>query len=370
MQELLWIFVAAATYFLLKAVYTNIMYLKKICEQSPLTRAEYEEIIGLSGDPEFAGELRQKARETALAVFGLRIYIRGLIEISSCCKNDCLYCGLRRSNRNAQRYRLSAEEIWECCVHGQALGFRTFVLQGGEDPGLKDEEVCRIVEGIKKRCPDCAVTLSLGEKSRKVYQAWFDAGADRYLLRHETADADHYSRLHPPELTLENRKKCLYDLKEIGYQVGTGFMVGSPGQTPETLAKDLEFIEDLQPHMIGIGPFVPHKDTCFAAEPAGSPDLTTFLIAFLRLRLPEALIPATTALGTVLENGREQGILAGANVLMPNLSPADILNKYSLYDNKLNTGLESAEGLEALKERMGAIGYEIAVDRGDSPRIR
>jgi len=344
-------------------------FVKRLCEQKPLTKEEYVEVIQKASDPIFTQWLHLFARANARRVFGDRIYIRGLIEISSICKNDCYYCGLRRSNRNAERYRLSAEEIWNCCTLGESLGFRSFVLQGGEDPGLSDDEVARIVEGIKERCPDCAVTLSLGEKDRSVYQRWFDAGADRYLLRHETADPEHYRSLHPEELSLEVRKQCLYDLKDIGYQVGTGFMVGSPGQTVETLAEDMCFIEELQPHMIGIGPFVPHKDTCFADHPAGTPELTTFFISLLRMRLPKALIPATTALGTVLENGREKGILAGANVLMPNLSPADIRNKYSLYDNKINTGLESAEGLEDLKKRLSAIGYEIAVDRGDSPLI-
>ena len=307
------------------------------------------------------------ARKKALEVFGNKIYTRGLIEISSFCKNDCLYCGIRRSNRDAARYRLTEEDILLCVEEGYALGFRTFVLQGGEDPHFSDERVCRIVAAVKERHPDCAVTLSLGEKERESYQAFFDAGADRYLLRHETADRIHYGRLHPAEMSFENRRRCLYDLKEIGYQVGAGFMVGSPHQTTECLVEDLLFLKELEPHMVGIGPFLPHGGTPFRDAPAGSTEKTLFLLGILRLMMPELLLPATTALGTAAEDGRERGILAGANVVMPNLSPADVRKKYMLYDSKVSDGAESAQAREELARRVEAVGYELSDGRGDAP---
>ncbi len=311
--------------------------------------------------------IRHSAREAADRTFGRSIYIRGLIEISSFCKNNCYYCGIRRGNGNAARYRLSYEEILSCCCHGYELGFRTFVLQGGEDAGFQEQEMLRIISGIKHAHPDCAVTLSLGEKSPEIYRQYFNAGADRYLLRHETADQAHYETLHPKEMSYRRRIDCLYALKDIGFQVGTGFMVGSPQQTPETLAKDLHFIASFRPHMVGIGPFIPHKDTPYASYPPGSADLTLFLISVLRLMLPKALIPATTALGTLRKDGRTQGILAGANVIMPNLSPPEARQKYMLYDHKCSTGAESAEGLAQLKTQLQAIGYEITAHRGDHP---
>jgi biotin synthase len=307
----------------------------------------------------------ERARKTAVRSFGNKIYIRGLIEVSNYCKNDCYYCGIRRSNSCAQRYRLSQADILECCRKGYDLGFRTFVLQGGEDTWFLDGVLSDIIGAIKQRHPDCAVTLSLGERSRESYQRLFDAGADRYLLRHETADSLHYSRLHPKELTLESRKQCLQWLREIGFQTGTGFMVGSPWQSHENLADDLLFIGELSPAMIGIGPFIPHHATAFADKPPGSLEQTLFLIALLRLMLPNALLPATTALGTIHPRGRELGILAGANVVMPNLSPRRVRKKYLLYDNKIADGEEAAEGIENLRRRMTDIGYEIVIDRGD-----
>ncbi|MDD7429158.1 MAG: [FeFe] hydrogenase H-cluster radical SAM maturase HydE, partial [Oscillospiraceae bacterium] len=274
-----------------------------------------------------------KANAVRKRIYGDDIYVRGLIEFTNYCRNDCLYCGIRRSNKNADRYRLTREQILDCCETGYVLGFRTFVLQGGEDSFYSDDDICRIVSEIKEKYPDCAVTLSIGEKSRESYRAYYNAGADRYLLRHETADNAHYAKLHPNELSLENRKRCLYDLKDIGYQTGSGFMVGSPYQTADTLAEDMLFLKGLDPHMVGIGPFIPHHDTPFAAEKAGTLELTLFMVALTRLMLPHALIPATTALGTVAFDGRERGILAGANVVMPNLSPRDVRKKYLLYDN-------------------------------------
>lgn len=307
----------------------------------------------------------EKARKTAIRNFGNKIFIRGLMEVSNYCKNDCYYCGIRRSNSCAQRYRLSKADILECCHKGYDLGFRTFVLQGGEDPYFNDEVLSDIIVTIKQNHPNCAVTLSLGEKSKESYQRLYDAGADRYLLRHETANPLHYSKLHPKELTLQNRKKCLQWLKDIGYQAGTGFMVGSPWQTNENLAEDLIYIRELSPAMIGIGPFIPHHDTVFADKPQGGLEQTLFLIALLRLMIPNVLLPATTALGTIHPEGRERGILAGANVVMPNLSPANVRKKYMLYDNKISFGVEAAEGIENLRNHMADIGYEIAIDRGD-----
>lgn len=319
--------------------------------------------------PQTASYAASLARKTAQEAFGNRIFIRGLIELTNCCRNDCYYCGIRRSNANAQRYRLSKEDVLPCTNEGYALGFRTFVLQGGEDAYYTDDRMVDIITSIKQQHPDCALTLSIGERSRASYQAYFDAGADRFLLRHETADNNHYSLLHPKELSGEQRKNCLRQLKSIGFQTGSGFMVGSPFQTPEHLADDLLFLHELEPEMIGIGPFIPHCDTPFASYPHGSVELTLFLLSLLRLMFPDALLPATTALGTLDPTGREKGILAGANVVMPNLSPISVRSKYMLYNNKLSTGAESAQHLADLRQRFAAIGYEICVDRGDSPRI-
>ena len=291
--------------------------------------------------------------------------MRGLIEFTNYCKNDCYYCGIRRSNKNAARYRLTQEEILECCRAGYGLGFRTFVLQGGEDYFYSDEDIAAIVRAIKAQHPDCAVTLSIGERSSKTYALWKQAGADRYLLRHETADCTHYAKLHPAELSAQNRQNCLYTLKELGYQAGAGFMVGSPYQTAENLADDLMFLQKLRPQMIGIGPFIPHHDTPFKDEPAGSVELTLVLLAVLRLLFPHVLLPATTALGTLATGGRLLGIKAGANVIMPNLSPQNVRGKYLLYDNKLHTGAEAAEALNELQREVASIGYRIVSARGD-----
>lgn len=316
-------------------------------------------------NPEVVEELAKRARETAQQIYGTQVYIRGLIEFTNYCKNDCYYCGIRRSNARAERYRLTKEQILDCCESGYGLGFRTFVLQGGEDPYFTDERICELVSAIKKGYPDCAVTLSIGEKTRESYQAYFDAGADRYLLRHETADEVHYQKLHPAEMQLSKRKRCLYDLKEIGYQTGCGFMVGSPYQTVETLYEDLMFIKELQPEMVGIGPFIPQKDTPFGEKQAGTMEMTLRLLGIIRLLHPHVLLPATTALGTIHPKGREKGILAGANVVMPNLSPVNVREKYKLYDNKICTGDEAAECRFCMQRRMESIGYEVVTDRGD-----
>ena len=316
-------------------------------------------------DDEGVRFMREEAVKVCQKTYGNQVFIRGLIEFTNFCKNDCYYCGIRRSNSYADRYRLTKEQMLDCCANGYELGFRTFVLQGGEDGYFTDDKICDLVSVIKEKYPDCAVTLSIGEKSKESYKRYFDAGADRYLLRHETADEAHYKKLHPEEMSLSHRKQCLWDLKEIGYQVGCGFMVGSPGQTVETLYEDLQFIRELQPHMVGIGPFISQKDTPFADKASGTMEQTLKLLAIIRLIQPHVLLPATTALGTIHPKGRELGILSGANVVMPNLSPVNVREKYKLYDNKICTGNEAAECRYCMENRMKSIGYEVAVSRGD-----
>ncbi len=317
-----------------------------------------------TSDPVAVGKLMEEACRVRDEVYGRRVFMRGLIEISNHCKNNCLYCGIRRDAK-CRRYRLSKEQIMDCCRTGYGLGFRTFVMQGGEDAWFTDEVMCDIVETVKREFPDCAVTLSLGERGRKSFRRLRDAGADRYLLRHETADADHYRKLHPAEMTLEHRMQCLHDLRELGYQVGAGFMVGSPGQTVETLKKDLAFIEEFKPEMVGIGPFIPAAGTPFEGERAGSVEITLRLLAMIRVMHPHVLLPATSALGTMHPQGRERAIAAGANVVMPNLSPQDTRALYSIYNNKLSTGSEAAESAADIRLRMAAIGMEVPMDRGD-----
>lgn len=333
-----------------------------------LSLAEYEALLRQRSEA-LAASLRERAVRVRQAVYGNTVFTRGLIEISSYCKNNCYYCGIRRDNRSAERYRLSPKEILDCCREGWDLGFRTFVLQGGEDPYFNDALLCGMLRQIKREFPACAVTLSLGERSRDSYQKLFDAGADRYLLRHETADKAHYGQLHPETMSWDHRMQCLTTLKEIGYQVGCGFMVGSPGQTERELAKDLKFVERFRPAMCGIGPFIPHKDTPFGAEPGGSVELSCYLLSILRLMQPNLLLPATTALGTLDPLGREKGIQSGANVVMPNLSPVSVRKKYALYDNKICIGEESAQCRGCLAQRMAAIGYELVTDRGDPKTI-
>lgn len=339
----------------------------KLEATSHLTKEEWAVLIA-NRDPDTAEYLFEKSRKWQQKYYGNKVYTRGLIEFTNYCKNDCYYCGIRRSNGNAQRYRLTREQIMECCEIGYGLGFRTFVLQGGEDGWFSQEKLEDIVGSIKARYPDCAITLSIGERSYESYERLFQAGADRYLLRHETAEDAHYRKLHPAKLSSEKRKQCLFNLKKIGYQTGTGFMVGSPGQTAEQLAEDMLFIRKLEPHMVGIGPFVPHHDTPFAQEAGGTVELTLFMIGLLRVMLPKLLLPSTTALGTIDPLGREKGIKAGANVVMPNLSPTSVRKKYELYDNKICTGDEAAECRTCLNRRMESIGYELVVDRGDYPK--
>lgn len=328
-----------------------------------------DELKILIESDEFNEPLAEAADIRRRENYGDKVYIRGLIEFTNYCRNNCYYCGIRRDNKKAERYRLTKDEILLCCDEGYKLGFRTFVMQGGEDPYYTDEMICDIVSKIKSRYPDCAVTLSIGEKPRESYQAFFAAGADRYLLRHETADPEHYGKLHPEAMSLENRKECLFDLKEIGYQVGSGFMVGSPYQTTENLISDLRFLQKLQPDMIGIGPYITHADTPFAEFKSGDVMLTLRLVSILRLMFPYALIPSTTALGTIHPQGRELGLKAGANVVMPNLSPVSVRKLYSLYENKICTGEEAAQCRGCLERRVESAGYKIVTDIGNVRKI-
>ena len=335
-----------------------------LARQGGLSREEWVALLRAPRE-DLAPYARTLARQAADAVYGREVYLRGLFEFTNYCKNDCLYCGIRAGNSQAQRYRLSGEEILSCCRQGYALGLRTFVLQGGEDPYFTRERMVGLIRAIKDSYPDCAVTISIGERPREDYQAFFDAGADRYLLRHETADAAHYRLLHPPSMSHAHRLACLRDLKEIGFQVGSGFMVGAPGQSVETLAEDFLFLQQLRPHMVGIGPFIPHRDTPFGGRPGGSVEDTLFYLSLIRLMLPCALLPATTALNSLDPEGREKGIACGANVIMPNLSPKNVREKYQLYNNKAHSGCEAAEHLKDLKRKLHAIGYQLAVSRGD-----
>lgn len=338
--------------------------ISKIRETTKASKQELMEILVLENQ-EQEQYLFEQARMVSKQYYGNEIYVRGLIEFTNYCKNDCYYCGIRKSNENAIRYRLTKEEIMECCKQGYSLGYRTFVLQGGEDGYFTDERMIEIIQNMKKEYPDCALTLSLGEREKESYEAFYKAGADRYLLREETVNEKHYQNLHPHWMSLKHRLQCLNELKEIGYQTGCGFMLGSPGQTVEDVAQELLYIKRFEPHMIGMGPFIPHQDTKFRNHEPGSFEMALRCISLLRLMNPNALIPSTTAMGTLRANGREQGILAGANVVMPNLSPVSVRKKYSLYDNKICTGEEAAECKGCLEKRMESIGYKIVVSKGD-----
>ena len=341
--------------------------LNKLITTRSLSESEYERLIAGRTD-EIAETLKKEAVKIRKEIYGNEVFLRGLIEISNYCKNDCNYCGIRRSNRDCERYRLTKDEILVCAAEGYDLGLRTFVLQGGEDVYYTDEMMCEIVSSLKEKYPDCAVTLSLGEKSRESYKRLREAGADRYLLRHETADKSHYELLHPSDMSFENRFRCLRDLRELGYAVGCGIMVGSPYQSAKTIAKDLKFIETFSPEMCGIGPFIPHEKTPFKDFETGSTSLTCFLLSVVRIICPSVLLPATTALGTADTDGREKGILCGANVVMPNLSPYSARKKYTLYNKKLISGAESAQEIELLKTKLKNIGYEGVVSRGDNKK--
>ena len=341
--------------------------IQKLIDTRNLSDDELRELLSKN---DYDEELFTSADIIRKKIYGSSVYIRGLIELTNHCKNGCYYCGISSSNKSLNRYRLTKEDILGCCKEGYDLGFRTFVMQGGEDPYYTDDLMCDIVHTIRIKYPDCAITLSIGEKERESYQRLFDAGANRYLLRHETADNELYTRLHPEYMSLENRKRCLFDLKDIGFQVGTGFMVGAPYQTVDNIISDIRFMQTLEPDMIGIGPFVPHHETAFALFPSGSVELTLRLIALFRHLFPYALIPATTALGTLAENGRERGFKAGANVVMPNLSPLKVRKLYDLYDNKVSSGSESAQCLDDLKKRAKSAGYNVVCDIGNVKKER
>ena len=339
---------------------------ERFIENPDFTKPDFVELIKCAEDPEAVRRLKEEAVRIREIYYGKKVFTRGLIEYTNYCKNDCYYCGIRKSNTNAKRYRLTEDEIMACCENGYELGFRTFVLQGGEDAYYTDDRMVAIIKKIKEAYPECALTLSIGEKSYESYKRFREAGADRYLLRHETANEEHYRKLHPEKMSLAVRKNCLYDLKKLGYQVGAGMMVGSPYQTTEDLAEDLVFLKELQPEMVGIGPFIPHHDTKFSKEPAGSVEMTLFLLAVIRILLPKVLLPATTALGTMDPLGREKGLQAGANVVMPNLSPVKNRKQYELYDNKICTGEEAAECRGCMGRRVASVGYELVTERGDA----
>lgn len=342
----------------------NIKLIDKLNKEKSLDIHEWKKLLSTFSEEDrlYAADI---ARKIAIDKFGKNVYFRGIIEFTNYCHNNCYYCGIRKSNKNACRYRLTKEDILNCCEEGYKYGYRTFVLQGGEDDYYTDEMMNEIISEIHQNYPECAITLSIGEKKKESYESFFKSGASRYLLRHETANEEHYQKLHPKELSLRNRKECLENLKEIGYQTGCGMMVGSPHQTIENLAEDMVYMRKLNPEMIGMGPFIPHKDTPFKKYPAGSVDMTLFLLSMCRIMLPDVLLPATTALSTVNGDGRKLGVLSGANVIMPNLSPISVRKKYMLYDNKAVTGEDAGENLKLIQDHMNDIGYELVVGRGD-----
>ena len=343
---------------------SNIEWIDRLAAEKDLPDEGFAQLLETINKGEME-VLFEKARAVREKIYGKDVFVRGLIEFTNICKNDCYYCGIRKSNGGLSRYRLTPEQILDCAREGYQLGFRTFVLQGGEDAWFTTERVVQIVRQIRQEFPDCAITLSIGERPRADYEKFYEAGAERYLLRHETADEKHYATLHPAQMSLANRKKCLFELREIGYQVGAGFMVGSPGQTVLTLISDLRFLQELRPHMIGIGPFLAHQDTPFAGEPDGSYERTLVLLGILRLMFPGVLLPATTALGTLDGRGRQEGVLSGCNVVMPNLSPMAVRKKYLLYDHKAGIEDSGESSLKKLRAQMQEIGYTVAVGRGD-----
>ena len=338
------------------------MLINKLLKNKNLTDKEFKELLTTDKND---SSLYEKADRVRQEIYGKDVYIRGLIEISNYCKNNCYYCGIRGENKNLSRYRLTEDDILSCCQSGYSLGFRTFVMQGGEDPFFTDDVICSVVSKIRNKYPDCAITLSLGEKEKASYKRYFEAGANRYLLRHETATTEHYQKLHPESMSLENRKQCLFNLKEIGFQTGSGFMVGSPFQTIDNIIADLRFLQELKPEMIGIGPYITHQDTPFKDKKSGDLYLTLRLISILRLMFPYALIPSTTALGTIHPEGRQLGLKAGANVVMPNLSPKNVRALYALYKDKIATDEEAAESVQKLKETVSLAGYKVVCARGD-----
>ena len=339
---------------------------EKLVKEHSLSAGEWHLLLE-HPTQEIAEFLCKKAGEVTERIFGRQVYVRGLIEFTNICKKDCYYCGIRKSNSCVERYRLTEEEILACCKEGYEAGLRTFVLQGGEDGYFTEERICALVREIHRKYPDCAITLSVGEWEKESYERFFEAGAERYLLRQETSNAEHYAMLHPENQKHSTRVECLKNLKDIGYQTGCGFLVGSPYQTIDCIVEDLLFLERFRPQMVGIGPFLPAKNTPFEGEKAGSSELTLFLLSAIRLMLPEVLLPATTALGTARSDGRLQGLRHGANVIMPNLSPVRVREKYALYDHKAHSGNESAEHLETLRTELAKENFTVAISRGDAP---
>ena len=341
----------------------------RLREKHKLEPEQYRALLTMR-DPQDVEYLMSQAREVAQLKFGKHVFLRGLIELSNVCRNDCLYCGIRRSNHQVARYTLTREQVLACCEQGYEIGFRTFVLQGGEWGEEQSKWIAGLITEIRQHWPDCAITLSLGEHPKETYALWREAGADRYLLRHETHNSRLYGLLHPKGMTIGNRLQCLDWLKQLEFQVGAGIIVGSPFQSLKTIVEDIQYLIEFQPHMIGIGPFIPHHDTPLRRFPAGSVEMTARLYAIMRLALPQALIPSTTAMASLSPNGRLRGILSGANVVMPNLSPEDNRKQYSLYDNKASLGAESAQGIRALADELATIDYSIDWSRGDSPSIK
>ena len=343
---------------------TNKKLIDKLYKEKKLELKEWEQLLGTFTDEDraYAGNI---ARNIAVSKFGKKIFFRGIVEFTNICRNNCKYCGIRRGNKNLVRYRLTKNEILDCCNDGYKAGYRTFVLQGGEDMFFTDEKMVDIISSIHEKYPDCAITLSIGERERESYEKFFKAGATRFLLRHETADEDHYNKLHPAELSWKHRMNCLKNLKDIGYQTGCGPMIGSPYQSVTTLAEDMVFMGEFKPAMIGTGPFIPHHDTPFKDFPSGNVNTTLMVLSLCRIMLPDVLLPATTALGTAKNNGRQEGVLAGANVIMPNLSPVNVRKNYMLYDHKKITGDDAGENLKLIQDNMKEIGYEVVIDKGD-----
>lgn len=341
--------------------------LYKLYTENNLSEKELATLIE-NMDSESEKQLFEYSGMLKLKHYGKSVYMRGLIEFTNICRQDCLYCGIRRSNSKADRYRLSKKEILRCCEEGHMLGYRTFVLQGGEDSHYDDLKIIDLIKSIKSNFPDSAVTLSIGEKSFESYKSYYEAGVDRYLLRHETASKKLYEQLHPG-MSFENRVNCLKNLKSIGFQTGAGFMVGLPGQTDEDLAKDLVFLKELKPEMVGIGPYIPHPNTPIGENKGGSLEKTLVMLALVRLLLPDVLLPSTTALGTIDPLGREKALKAGANVVMPNLSPTSVRKKYELYADKICTGDEAAHCRKCIEGRISRAGFEVDMSRGDHPSM-